>query len=194
MPRVSTKALARPPIPLDAVERRIYFFRNQKVMLDSDLAALYGVPTAHLNQAVKRNRPRFPDDFMFHLTPQETSLLISQYVTSNAGRGGRRKPAFAFTELGVAMLSSVLRSERAVQMNIVIMRGFVRLRQALETNRQLAARIAKLEAGQQNHSSIMSVVIQDIENLAKRVAKEFHRLTSSPRRRKPFIGFYPGAK
>ena len=125
--------------------RRIYTVRGQNVMLDSDLAALYGVTTAALNQAVKRNSERFPEDFMFPLTNEESQSLISQIVISNVGRGGRRKTTFAFTEQGVAMLSSVLRSERAVQVNIAIMRAFVSLRGLLTQDNDLARRILHLE-------------------------------------------------
>ena len=109
------------PVPVELVERRIYLIRGQRVMRDSDLAELYQVPTKVLNQAVRRNYSRFPPDFMFHLTEEEGDSLRSQFVTSNTGRGGRRYLPYVFTELGVAMLSSVLNSERAVQMNIVIM-------------------------------------------------------------------------
>jgi hypothetical protein len=135
------------PIPPEVIERRIYFLRGQKVMLDSDLAQLYGVETKVLNQAVRRNGSRFPDDFMFQLTMEEDEGLKSQIVTSNdqMGRGGRRKLPNAFTEQGVAMLSSVLNSERAIQVNIAIMRAFVKLRELLITNRELAEKLATLE-------------------------------------------------
>jgi len=118
-------------------------------MLDADLAALYGVPTKALVQAVKRNLERFPVDFVFQLTDQEVVVLRSQIVTSNArpvGRGGRRTAPYAFTEQGVAMLSSVLRSERAVQVNVEIMRAFVRLRELIGRNRDLARRLDDLES------------------------------------------------
>src|SRR5262249_13242869 len=111
-------------ISLDKITRRIYLIRGHKVMLDRDLAALYQVTTKALNQAVKRNASRFPADFMFQLTKEEAEILRSQTVTSRWG--GRRYLPFAFTQEGVAMLSSVLKSERAVQMNILIMRAFVR--------------------------------------------------------------------
>ena len=127
------------------IERRIYRLRGQNVLLDSDLAALYEVPTSALNQAIKRNADRFPEDFVFFLTPEESQSLISQSVTSNSGRGGRRKPIRAFTEQGVAMLSSVLRSERAVQVNIAVMRAFVSLRRLLLSNHELAARLLEME-------------------------------------------------
>jgi hypothetical protein len=128
------------------VERSILVLRGQRVMLDETLADLYGVPVKVLNQAVKRNASRFPEDFVFQLTAEEAAALRSQIVTSKpAGRGGRRYEPFAFTEQGVAMLSSVLRSERAVQVNIEIMRAFVRMRRVLAEHAELAKKIAQLE-------------------------------------------------
>ncbi len=124
---------------------QIYSVRNQNVMLDNDLAELYGVETRILNRAVKRNISRFPDDFMFQLTVEEGRALMSQIGISNTGRGGRQKPISVFTEQGVAMLSSVLRSERAVQVNIAIMRAFVSLRGLLTQDSDLARRILTLE-------------------------------------------------
>jgi ORF6N domain len=127
------------------VERRIFLVRGQKVMLDTDLAELYRVPTKSLNLAVKRNADRFPDDFMFQLTDDEAAGLRFHFETSKRGRGGRRYLPYAFTEQGVAMLSSVLRSSRAVQVNIAIMRTFVRLREMLLSNAELARKLAALE-------------------------------------------------
>lgn len=132
-------------LALAQLARHIHSVRGQNVMLDSELAELYEVETRILNRAVKRNFSRFPDDFMFQLTAEEAQSLISQFGTSNAGRGGRRKPTYAFTEQGVAMLSSVLRSERAVQVNIAIMRAFVSLRGLLTQDSDLARRILHLE-------------------------------------------------
>ncbi len=146
----------------EQVGRRIYTVRGQNVLLDSDLAELYGVDTRTLNQAVKRNGTRFPNDFMFQLTDEEATVLISQTVISNAGRGGRRKPTYAFTEQGVAMLSSVLRSERAVQVNIAIMRAFVGLRGALTQDGDLARRILTLE---QKYDEQFAVVFEAIRLL-----------------------------
>ncbi len=114
-------------------------------MLDVDLALLYGVSAGRLNEAVKRNRDRFPDDFMFQLTPEEFEALRSQIAISNIGRGGRRYLPFAFTEQGVAMLSGVLKSKRAVQVNIEIMRAFIRLRHILASHKELARRLDELE-------------------------------------------------
>lgn len=131
------------PVSADVLARRILVIRGHKVLLGGDLADLYGVEHRALMQAVTRNRDRFPDDFMFQLSASEWSNLKSQFVTSSWG--GVRKLPYAFTEQGVAMLSSVLRSERAVQVNIEIMRAFVRLRQVLSEHKELAARLDELE-------------------------------------------------
>ncbi|MDX6499590.1 MAG: hypothetical protein QOG23_2850 [Blastocatellia bacterium] len=131
-------------------------------MLDSELAELYQVPTKVFNQAVSRNRNRFPKDFMFQLTVEEDESLRSQIVTSKVGRGGRRYRPYVFTEQGVAMLSSVLNSERAVQVNIAIMRAFVRLREMMESNKELAA---KLDALEKKYDAQFSVVFQAIRKL-----------------------------
>ncbi|MBI2802929.1 MAG: ORF6N domain-containing protein [Gammaproteobacteria bacterium] len=129
------------------IEQHILLVRRHKVLLDADLAALYEVPTKVLVQAVKRNAERFPADFMFQLSEQEFARLRSQFVTSNGGgRGGRRTAPYAFTEQGVAMLSTVLRSPRAIAVNIEIMRAFVRLREALTSHQDLARKFAALEA------------------------------------------------
>ena len=128
------------------IKSKIYLIRGHKVLLDRDLALLYGVDTKVLNQAVRRNIHRFPDDFMFQLTEIEDKLLKSQFVTSNIGRGGRRKLPLVFTEYGVAMLSSVLKSEQAIQVNIEIMRTFGRLREFLNSNKEVARKLALLES------------------------------------------------
>src|SRR5215475_2023080 len=132
-------------LPVEIIERKIYLIRGQKVMLDRDLAEMYGVPTKQLNQQVRRNISRFPRDFMFQLTAAEDSHLRSQIVTSKKSRGGRRYAPFVFTEQGIAMLSSVLNSERAIQVNISIMRTFVKLREALHNSGELARRLKELE-------------------------------------------------
>jgi hypothetical protein len=175
-------------VPVALIERRIYVMRGQKVMLDSDLADLYQVPTKRLNEQVRRNLDRFPADFMFQLTDEEAGSLRSQIATSKDGRGGRRYQPSVFTEHGVAMLSAVLNSQRAVQMSILIVRAFVKLREVLAGHKELARKIEQLERTQKSHSTLLSVVIDDIESLGKHVAKEFNKL-KSPRRRRPRIGF-----
>src|SRR6266436_6677520 len=144
------------------VERRIFLVRGQKVMLDADLAKLYRVPTKSLNLAVKRNADRFPEDFTFQLTDDEVAGLRFHFETSKRGRGGRRYLPYAFTEQGVAMLSSVLRSSRAVQVNIAIMRTFVRLRRLMATNRDLAR---KIEALEKKYDEKFAVVFEAIKQL-----------------------------
>jgi ORF6N domain len=137
---------SRSVVAAERIERKIVLLREHKVMLDSDLAGLYEVDVKVLNQAVRRNIDRFPADFMFQLTAEEAELLRSQSVTLETGRGRHRKYLpYAFTEQGVAMVSSVLRSQRAVQVNIEIMRAFVRLREMMATNRDLARKLDELE-------------------------------------------------
>lgn len=162
-------------IKRERIERRVLRLRGQNVMLDEHLAGLYGVDVKALNQAVKRNRERFPADFMFRLTAREAKSLRSQIVTSNAGRGGRRNAPYAFTELGVAMLSSVLRSALAIAVNIQIMRAFVTLRRVLESQGDLADRIDALQA---KYDHKFDVVFDAIR-----------RLTLPPRSTRRRIGF-----
>ena len=128
------------------IENRIYFIRGMRVMVDRDLAELYGVTTMRLNQAVRRNQERFPSDFMFEISLNEATNLISQNVISSSQHGGRRKSLFVFSEQGVAMLSGILRSPRAIAVNIQIMRAFVRLRQMMIENDELRLKIEALEA------------------------------------------------
>jgi ORF6N domain len=146
-----------------SIERRIYFVRNQRVMTDTDLAVLYRVPTKAFNQAVRRNLMRFPADFMFQLTSDETENLRSQFVTSSWG--GRRYLPFVFTEQGVAMLSSVLKSDRAIQVNIAIMRAFVKLRELLATHQELALRLGELEVKFHKHDGQIREVFDAIRAL-----------------------------
>ncbi len=145
-------------IPIERIASQIYVIRGRRVMLDSDLAALYEVPTKRLNEQVTRNRERFPEDFMFRLSAEEFSNLRSQIATSSWG--GRRVAPRAFTEQGVAMLSSVLRSKRAVQVNVAIMRTFVRLRQVLGTNEELARKVAQ-------HDREIGVLFEHVKALLK---------------------------
>jgi len=175
------KKLLAPPdkanLPASLIERRIYLVRRQKVMLDADLAELYQVPTKVLNQAVRRNPSRFPADFMFRLTAEEAEILRSQFVTStgdpdlrsqfvtSSAHGGRRYLPYAFTEHGVAMLSSVLNSGRAVKMNIIIIRAFVRLRQVLAASGDFPRRLAQVETGLQSQGNAIGVLVEEIKKL-----------------------------
>ena len=148
----------------EIIEKRIYLIRRRKVMLDSDLAKLYEVPTHRLNEQVTRNSSRFPDDFMFRLTDDEVDSLRSQNAISKVSRGGRRYSHRAFTEQGVAMLSSVLRSARAVQVNVAIMRAFVRLRRLMLDHEELARKITAVE---RKYDAQFKVVFDAIRELMK---------------------------
>jgi ORF6N domain len=150
-----------------AVESRILLLRHQRVILDTDIADLYGVPVKVLNQQVKRNRERFPADFVFRLTSKEDEVLRSQFVTSKQGRGGRRYAPYAFTEHGAIMAATVLNSERAVQMSVFVVRAFVRLREMLATNRKLAGKIDELENRLDTHDSTIQDLIDAIKELMK---------------------------
>ncbi len=163
------------PLPVEPIERFILLVRGQKVILDSHLSDLYGVETRVLLQAVSRNQKRFPADFMFRLSEQEYGALRSQTVISKKGRGGRRYRPYVFTEQGVAMLSSVLRSERAVQVNIEIIRAFVRLREMIASHKDLAR---KLEALEKRYDAQFKVVFDAIRELM-----------TSPPSKKRRIGF-----
>lgn len=161
---MAKKKTVKKTVPTARITQSILFIRKHKVILDADLARLYGVETKVLLQAVKRNLERFPDDFMFQLTKQELAILRSQFVTSSWG--GRRYPPYAFTEQGVAMLSSVLRSQQAVQVNIEIMRAFVQLRQMLASHEGLARKLAALE---RNYDKQFKVVFDAIREMMKPV-------------------------
>ena len=149
------------------IEQNIFLIRGWQVMLDSALATLYEVETKALNRAVKRNVERFPLDFMFQLTREEALSVPDplRRQTGTSKRGGRRYLPYAFTELGVAMLSSVLTSSRAVQMNIEIMRTFVRLRQAIVSHQELERRVYEVEVQQREHAAIISAVVEEIQDL-----------------------------
>ena len=169
-----------PPMIASRIEQAIHLVRGHNVMLDSDLAQLYQVETRVLNQAVKRNLDRFPEDFMFQLTEDEAAALRSQAVTLESGRGRHRKYLpHAFTEQGVAMLSSVLRSKRAVQVNVEIMRTFVRLRRMLAGHEQLSRKLSRLE---KKYDAQFQVVFDAIRNL----------MAPPERKRRP-IGFRRGS-
>jgi hypothetical protein len=151
-------------VPVEHVERLIHLARGEKVLLDADLARLYGVTTGNLNKAVKRNELRFPPDFMFQLTDEEAAALIFQFGRSNR-RGGRRHNPYVFTEQGVAMLSSVLRSDRAVQVNVAIMRAFVSLRRILAGSEVLARKLAELEHRIEGHDQAIKSLFDAIREL-----------------------------
>ena len=164
-------------IPKERIENKIYLLRGQKVMLDENLAELYQVPTKRLNECVKRNIKRFPKDFMFQLTGKEIKILRSQFVTSRYG--GRRYIPYVFTEQGVVMLSSVLNSERAIQVNIQIMRTFTRLRRIISSHRQLANKLKQLGKKIDKHDDEIQTIFEAI-----------NRLVSIEQKPKRKIGFY----
>jgi hypothetical protein len=151
------------PIPAERIEKAILLVRGQKVMLDRDLAVLYGVETRALNQAVKRNRDRFPDDFMFELTRDEIRNISQSVICSSTMK--HAKNAYAFTEQGVAMLSSVLHSKRAVEVNIEIMRVFVRLREMMATHKELAFKLIELEERLEGHDEQIQSIFEAIRQL-----------------------------
>ena len=175
--RASTQKSSIPP---ERIEQRILLIRNHRVMLDADFARLYGVTTKRLNESVKRNLGRFPSDFMFRLTQSEARLLRSQFATSKK-RGGRRYLPYAFTENGVAMLSSVLNSERAVQTNIAIVRVFTRLRILLASHADLVRRLDEM---QQKYDKQFHVVFEAIRQI----------MASPPEPPKPRIGYLTEAE
>jgi phage regulator Rha-like protein len=153
------------------VEGRILLVRGHKVLLDSDLAELYGVRIKRLNQQVKRNAERFPPDFMFQLTPAENKILRSQIATSSQRHGGRRYAPFAFTEHGAIMAASVLNSPRAIEMSVFVVRAFVRLREMLATNKGLAAKLGELERRLGTHDEAIQEIIAAIKELMESPAK-----------------------
>ena len=163
-------------VPVERIERAIILVRGEKVMLDSDLAEIYGVETGALNRAVKRNENRFPTDFMFQLTTREAESLRCQFGISNERRGGRRYLPYAFTEHGALMLANVLNSERAAQTSVQVVRAFVRLRQMLASNAELAR---KLEALEKKYDTQFKVVFDTIR-----------RLMSPPETKRREIGFH----
>jgi len=150
-------------VPISRIERTIIRLRGHSVMLDSDLADLYGVTTKRLNEQVRRNRFRFPADFMFEMTPSESEHLRSQIATSSSNRhGGRRSLPFVFTEHGAIMAATILNSSRAVQMSIRVVRAFVGLRQLLESNAALAKRLAALERKYDGHFAVVFNAIREL--------------------------------
>jgi hypothetical protein len=189
------KSLNSTAVSVQLIERRIYLIRGHKVMVDADLAEIDDVPTYRLNEAVKRNRRRFPSDFMFHLTKTEAEALRSQFAisktsqgalrsqiaTSKTGRGGRRYLPYAFTEQGVAMLSSVLNSERAIEVNIAIMRTFVKLRQLLASNEELNRKFAAVLRKLATHDRYFTVVFDELKKLNQPPAPACKQIGFKPR-------------
>ena len=180
-------------VPVGYVERRIVFLRGERVILDSELAVLYGVETKVLNQAIRRNIDRFPEDFMFRLTAEEEHSLRcqigtldgglglrSQIVTSKKGRGGRRYLPYVFTEHGAIMAASVLNSERAVKASIHVVRAFVALRQMLVSHKELAGKLAELESRLDGHDRDLADIVNAIRQL----------MAPPPARRRKVIGFH----
>lgn len=170
-------------VTVEGIQKRIFLLRGQKVMLDSDLAELYGVETKAFNRAVKRNRERFPDDFMFQLQREEYDDLKSHFGTSTlryqsgtSSWGGRRYIPYAFTEQGVAMLSSVLRSKRAIQVNITIMRTFVQLRELAASHKELGAKLAELERKVAGHDGHIRSLFEAIRQLMNQPASPGRRI------------------
>lgn len=169
-------------IPAPAIEKRIFVIRDRQVMLDEDLAELYGVETRVLIQQVKRNLKRFPDDFMFQLTKAEAEILRSQFATSSDGWGGRRYTPYVFTEQGVAMLSGVLRSDRAIAVNVAIMRAFVELRRVAGSYKALQERLDDLERE-------MTGRLDEHDEQLEQIFKALHQLIAPPSPPKRPVGF-----
>ena len=175
-------------IPTERIERHIYILRGQKVMLDFELAVLYQVPTKVFNQAVKRNLERFPEDFMFRLTREEwLALNRSQIVTGSQKHRDARLLPYAFTEHGVAMLSAVLKSRRAVQVNIHIIRAFIKLREVMATHKDFAKKLEDIEHRLGSHDGIFQQHAAEIRN----VFRAIRQLMTGPKTKEPSIGFKP---
>jgi hypothetical protein len=167
--------------PIERIEHAILVIRGERVILDSDLAELYGVKTRRLNEQVRRNKGRFPKDFMFQLSPEEFEDLKSHFATSRSGWGGRRKLPFAFTEHGAIMAASVLNTPQAVGMSIFVVRAFVRLRSFLATHKELAMRLTELEKKLSTHDEQIMAIIEAIKQL----------MSPPPPAKKRPIGFRP---
>jgi len=149
-------------VPVELIENKIYLIRGHKVILDRDLAQLYGVPTFRFNEAVKRNLKRFPDDFMFQLTADESAALTSQIAMSKTGRGGRRTFPYVFTEYGAVMAANILHSDRAVQMSVFVVRAFIKLRQMLLDNKELRH---ELEEMKRQTNDRFQIVFETLDHL-----------------------------
>ena len=175
-------------IPVERIEQLIVLIRGHKVMLDSDLARIYGVTTARLNQQVRRNLDRFPGDFMFHLTKDEFTNLMLQFATSSSGYGGRRKLPYAFTEHGAIMLASVLNSPVAVRASLHVVRAFVRLRELLASNTELARKWAELEQRVTGHDEHIQSLFEAIRRLMAPPKTERKRIGFQVRERRARYG------
>ena len=169
----------RSVVPVEAIERKILLIRGRKVMLDSDLAKLYGVPTFRFNEQVRRNLKRFPEDFMFQLTKDEHRSLISQFAISKIGRGGRRFLPYVFTEHGALMAANVLKSEKAIEASIYVVRAFAKLREMIASHKDLARRLAELE---KKYDSQFKVVFDAIRQLMEPVRSKPRRIGFHARR------------
>ncbi|MGH7743447.1 MAG: ORF6N domain-containing protein [Candidatus Dormibacteria bacterium] len=163
-------------VPVERIESRILLIRGHKVMLDSDLAELYGVTTKRLNEQVKRNKERFPADFIFQLTFEETKNLRSQIATSNRGRGGRRYRPYSFTEHGAIMAASVLNSHRAIEVSVYVVRAFVKLREVLRTHKELARKLAELQKRIEGHDEEIIALFEAIRQLMEPPEKPSKRI------------------
>ena len=167
------------PVPLERIQQAILLIRGKRVMLDANLAKLYGVSTKRLNEQVKRNRDRFPQDFMFQLNPEEAEVLRSQIATSKEGRGGRRYLPFAFTEHGAIMLAAVLNTPLAIEISVFVVRAFVRLHEILITHKALAHKLSELESKIETHDEAIRSLMPAIR-----------QLTAAPERPPKKIGFH----
>jgi len=163
-------------VPAESIVSKIVLLRGEKVLLDQDLAELYGVETGVLNRAVKRNRERFPKDFMFQLSAEEWDILRCQTGISKAGRGGRRYLPYAFTEQGVAMLSSVLKSKQAIEVNIAVMRAFVYLRKVISSHAELERKLEQLEKHLEGHDEKIEAIFEAIRQLMVPPEKKRRRI------------------
>jgi hypothetical protein len=157
--------MAKQRVPVEQIARSILILRGQRVILDSDLALIYGVSTGRFNEAVKRNIARFPQDFMLRLSDAEHAALISQNATSKPGRGGRRKQPWAFTEHGAIQAANVLNSPRAIAMGVYVVRAFVQLRDLLASNKALAQKLSELEHTLKNHDQAIAAILSAIREL-----------------------------
>ena len=181
-------------VPLDRVQQTIQLIRGQKVILDRDLATLYGVATKRLNEQVRRNIERFPSDFMFQLAAEEADLLRSQFATSKAGRGGLRYLPYAFTEHGAIMAASVLNTPHAIEMSIFVVRAFVRLRQVIATHRHLADKLAELEKKISTHDRQIAAVFDALRRLMAPPDKEKKEIGFKVKEKKSRYGARRGAR